>query len=252
MTKKHIFLFDILLPIAFISLTGWLLSQILALPVFRWAAAVQLWGIGNWFVSSNFGRDIWPYRWPLFCIPVLVTWLLWIRLNLQYDIINYRYRMDRPLFTLFERFFQWIEGGDKVTLLKRAYEQRLAAAHDTIRKLERQLHPEPAFSEKPDSPASISQPTLPTVFPHFNRGNLSDTYAPGPRPAFPTTPIQGAARFSDTITRLRMKAEEMKNPESVETGSETPSVVQAAEITKSAGAENPGPVPDKRWDSLKL
>lgn len=235
MTKKHVFFYDLMLPSAFIAATGWLLSQVFGVSVFRKAAAIELWGIGSWFVSSNFGRDLWEYRWPLFCIPVGLIWLVWIRLNLHYDIVNYRYRMERPLFFFFERFFQWIDGGNPVTRLQLAYEQRLAAAHDTIQALEKRLHSVSAGTPKPESTGAVPQATLPTVFPEFSMKSVSENGLRGPEPAFPTVPVQGAPRFSDTVTRLRLKAEEMQKKDPTST------TAAPADI-----------VVDKRWDSLKI
>ncbi len=139
MTKRHIFIYDLLLPACLIAGTGWIFAHLFAAELFTALAGVEIRGLGDWFVSSNLGRDLWRHRILLFCLPSLLLWLAWARSNLEYDVLNYRHKMNRPVFRLFEAILQWVEGGDSASKQRRVYEYHLATAQDTIRKLENRL-----------------------------------------------------------------------------------------------------------------
>jgi hypothetical protein len=139
MSRKHFFLYDVLLPLAGVLFLGHLFSDRFDTAIFRWLDSVKAFGLGEWFGRSDFREKLWTYSWLLFAAMPALAWMVWVRINLEYDWVNGRRRLDRPIYTLFRNFFRWIEGGGELLLVRQAYERRLAAELDRVRRLEAEL-----------------------------------------------------------------------------------------------------------------
>ena len=138
MSKRHFLLYDFLLPLLGIIALGRFLSSEFDNSLFRWLDQMKAFGFGAWFIASPVRPFLWGYVWTLFCIPPALLWITWIRINLEYDWVNRKSRMDRPLFTFFRGLARWIEGHN-ARAIRQAYEQRLAQADDRIRQLQTAL-----------------------------------------------------------------------------------------------------------------
>jgi len=139
MSKRHFFLYDFLLPIAVSFGLGRLFSDHFDSFTFRSLDSVKAFGLGAWFSHSPMRETLWNSSWIVFAVVPALAWLAWIRLNMEYDWVNSRRRLDRPIFTFFQGISRWIEGGGEVLKVKRAYEHRLAVAEDRVRRMEARM-----------------------------------------------------------------------------------------------------------------
>jgi hypothetical protein len=139
MSKRHFFLYDLLLPFAGILAVGHFFSDHFDSFIFRWLDSVKAFGLGSWFGHSPLRETLWTYSWAFFAVFPALAWMVWVRINIEYDWINSRRRLDRPIFTFFQGIGRWIEGGGEVRQVKLAYERRLAIAEDRVRRLEGEL-----------------------------------------------------------------------------------------------------------------
>lgn len=139
MTKKHFFLYDMLLPLAGILAIGKILSDRLDVQLLHRLDAVKAFGIGAWFGHSPLRAELWAYSWAAFALAPALAWLVWVRINVEYDWVNHRRRLDRPIFGFFQGLARWIEGGGEARRLRLEYETRLARSQDHIHRLEAEL-----------------------------------------------------------------------------------------------------------------
>lgn len=139
MSKKHFFLYDFLLPIAGILALGNFFSDHFDTVIFQGLDGIKAFGIGAWFGHSPLRGILWNYSWLFFSAVPALAWLVWVRINMEYDWVNGRKRLDRPIFSFFHGIGRWIEGGGEVRMLRLAYERRLAIADDRVRRLEKEL-----------------------------------------------------------------------------------------------------------------
>ncbi|MDB5105279.1 MAG: hypothetical protein JWP91_2968 [Fibrobacteres bacterium] len=139
MSKRHFFFYDFLLPLAGILALGRFFSDHFDTFIFRWMDTVKPFGLGEWFSHSPLRENLWHSSWLFFAIVPALAWMVWVRINLEYDWVNARRRLDRPIFTFFQGLGRWVEGGGELQMVKMAYERRLAIADDRVRRLEAQL-----------------------------------------------------------------------------------------------------------------
>lgn len=139
MSKKHFFIYDLLLPIAGILTLGNFFSDHFDTFIFRGLDGIKAFGIGTWFAHNPLREALWNYSWLFFSAIPALAWLVWVRINIEYDWVNGRKRLDRPIFSFFHGITRWIEGGGEIQMLRLAYERRLAIAHDRARRLEEEL-----------------------------------------------------------------------------------------------------------------
>jgi hypothetical protein len=153
MSKKHFFLFDFLLPLAGIALIGRFLAQRFDGALFHSVDTLRAFGIGFWFAHSDLRATLWDYSWIVFALFPAALWLVWCRINLEYDYVQRGRKLDRPIFKFFQALVGWIEGtagqgpGDRRSggqgfaghLPGPELEKRLAQSHDHIHRLEAEL-----------------------------------------------------------------------------------------------------------------
>lgn len=148
MTRKHFFFYDILLPLASILAVGKALSDHFDTFLFQRLDAIKAFGLGAWFGHSALRETLWTYSW-LFCAAApALAWMVWVRINMEYDWINRCRKLDRPIFGFFQGLTRWIEGGGEARQMQLAYERRLAQAQDHIHRLEAELAAYEAESEE--------------------------------------------------------------------------------------------------------
>jgi hypothetical protein len=111
MSKKHFFIYDFLLPIAGILALGSFFSDHFDTVIFRSLDGIKAFGIGAWFGHSPLRETLWNYSWLFFSAVPALAWLVWVRINMEYDWVNGRKRLDRPIFAFFHGIARWIEGG---------------------------------------------------------------------------------------------------------------------------------------------
>lgn len=151
MTRKHLFLYDILLPGALIVGAGWLGSQLFAEKLLWVLDHVRMWDLGTAFRKSEIREWVWNYSDFVFAVPPALLWLLWVRLNVQTDFLSGRKSLERPLFQFVHGFFNWIEDGGELAAQKRDYELKLARAHDKIHQLQIEMSRAQSFQEDVES-----------------------------------------------------------------------------------------------------
>ncbi len=139
MSKKHFFLYDFLLPLSGILTLGRFFSDHFDTSIFRWLDRIKAFGFGLWFTHSPLRENLWDFSWLLFAVIPALGWLVWVRINMEYDWVNSRRRLDRPIYTFFRNLARWIEGGSEAELVRQAYDRKLAVMHDTVRRLESEL-----------------------------------------------------------------------------------------------------------------
>ncbi len=130
MTKQHLILYDILLPSCFIAAIGFGLDNLFGESVFLSLLNVESFGFGAWFSVSDVRPLIWNSGWVFFALLPSAAWLIWVCINLEYDWVYQCRRLDRPLFTFIQGFFQWMEGGDTLAKQRFGYEGQLAIAQN--------------------------------------------------------------------------------------------------------------------------
>lgn len=139
MSKRHLILYDILLPLAGILAAGRLLSDLFDIQVLRWLDSVQAFGMGAWFSHSPARALLWNFSWPAFSLAPGLLWLVWVRINLEYDFAARRRRLDRPVYDFLRGCFRWIDGVDAGRWQLEAARFRMAQAEDRVRSLEGEL-----------------------------------------------------------------------------------------------------------------
>jgi hypothetical protein len=139
MSKRHFFLYDFLLPLAGIAALGRFFSDHFDSFIFQKLDSVKSFGLGFLFSHSSLRENLWNNSWLLFAAVPAAAWLIWVRINMEYDWVNGRRRLDRPIFAFFRGIARWIEGGSELEMARQAYERRLAIEHDRSRRLEAEL-----------------------------------------------------------------------------------------------------------------
>jgi hypothetical protein len=139
MTKRHFFLYDVVLPLAAMLAVGKILSDHFDTFMFRRLDTIHAFGIGAWFAHSPLRETLWTYSWLFFAAAPAFAWLVWVRINMEYDWINQRRKLDRPIFGFFSGMAAWFEGGGESRQIQLAYERRLAQSQDHIHRLEAEL-----------------------------------------------------------------------------------------------------------------
>jgi hypothetical protein len=139
MSRKHFFLYDFLLPLIGVLMIGRFFSDHFDTFLFHKLDTIKAFGLGQWFGHSSIRQTLWDYSWLTFAIVPALAWMVWVRINMEYDWVNGRRRLDRPIFTFFLGLARWIEGGGEVQMVRQAYERRLAIELDRARRLEAEL-----------------------------------------------------------------------------------------------------------------
>lgn len=139
MSKRHFLLYDFLLPILGIMAAGFFLSNLFDTNFFLWLDSIKAFGIGSWFSHSPIRQTLWIYSWVAFAVAPALLWLVWVRVNLEYDWVERGRRLDRPIYTFFRGLFRWIDGVDAGKWQFQAMQFRAAQAEDRVRKLESDL-----------------------------------------------------------------------------------------------------------------
>lgn len=139
MSKRHFFLYDFILPIAAILGAGFFLSNQFDTALFRWLDSLKAFGIGAWFRHSPIRETLWNYSHLIFAAGPALFWMIWVRVNLEYDWVERRRVLDRPIFNFVRGFFRWLEGVDASKWKLQSAEFRAAQAEDHARKVEGEL-----------------------------------------------------------------------------------------------------------------
>jgi hypothetical protein len=139
MSKRHLFLFDILMPIAAIFGVGKFLSTLFDTSVFLTLDRVKAFGFGMMFSHSPFRNVLWDYSWVMFAAAPALLWLIWVRINVEYDYVSRSRRLDRPLYGFFKGLLKWIDGDDGLRWQIQSLEFRAAQSEERARKLEAEL-----------------------------------------------------------------------------------------------------------------
>lgn len=139
MSKRHFLLYDFLLPLLGILAAGRFLSDQFDTAVFRWVDSIQTMGIGAWFRSSPVRPALWADSWLAFSAAPALLWLVWLRVNVEYDYVERARRLDRPLYFFVRGVFRWIDGADKAKWQMQYLQFRLAQAEERAGKLEKDL-----------------------------------------------------------------------------------------------------------------
>jgi hypothetical protein len=152
MSKKHFLLYDFLLPLAGILLLGNFLSERFDGVLFHRLDSIRAFGLGFLFSHSELRADLLRSSWMVFALIPAAAWMVWIRINLEYDYVQGNRRLDRPIFKFFQALSLWIEDGGQAKRERQALEIRLAQAHDHIHRVEAELSAAraPSRSEWPD------------------------------------------------------------------------------------------------------
>jgi hypothetical protein len=150
MSKRHFFFYDLLLPLAGILVLGRFFSDHFDTLIFHRMDSIKAFGLGSWFSHSPLRETLWNSSWIFFSGAPALGWLVWVRINMEYDWVNGRRRLDRPIFTFFQGIGRWIEGEGEARKVRLAYEHRVAVAEDRVRRLEGQLA---AFLDPAQDPA---------------------------------------------------------------------------------------------------
>lgn len=140
MSKRHFFLYDFLLPLAGILALGRFLSDKFDTALFQSLDRIKAFNFGQWFGHSPLRATLWDSSWLAFALVPGLLWLIWVRINLEYDWVNRCRKLDRPIYSFFKSLSKWIEGDGEVRAVSLAYERRLAAAEERIHRLEDELH----------------------------------------------------------------------------------------------------------------
>ncbi|MDB5049100.1 MAG: hypothetical protein JWO30_2171 [Fibrobacteres bacterium] len=139
MSKRHFFLYDFLLPLAGIAALGRFFSDHFDSFVFQWLDSIKPFGLGLWFSHSPLRQNLWDSSWLFFAAVPAVAWMIWVRINMEYDWVNSCRRLDRPIYAFFRGLARWVEGGSELEMVRQGYERRLAIEHDRVRRLEAEL-----------------------------------------------------------------------------------------------------------------
>lgn len=139
MSKQHFFIFDFIFPIAAILAIGKFLSNQFDTSLFLAFDRVKAFGFGFMFSHSPLRAILWDYSWVLFAAAPALLWLIWVRINVEYDYVARARRLDRPLYGFFKGLLKWIDGDDGVRWQIQSLEFRAAQSEDRARKLEAEL-----------------------------------------------------------------------------------------------------------------
>jgi hypothetical protein len=152
MSKKHFLLYDFLLPLAGILFLGSFLSERFAGVLFHRLDSIRAFGVGFVFAHSELRATLLHSSWLIFALIPAAAWMVWVRINLEYDYLQRGRRLDRPIFKFFQALSLWIEAGGPAKREQQALEVRLAQAHDHIHRIEAELSAAraPSRSEWPD------------------------------------------------------------------------------------------------------
>jgi hypothetical protein len=139
MSKKHFLLYDFLLPLAGILLIGSFLSERFDGGLFHRLDSIKAFGLGFVFSHSELRATLLRSSWLIFASIPAAAWMVWVRINLEFDYLQQRRRIDRPIFNFFQALSLWIEDGGQAKRERQALEVRLAQAHDHIHRIEAEL-----------------------------------------------------------------------------------------------------------------
>jgi hypothetical protein len=139
LSKKHFLFYDVLLPAACILILGNFLSGRFDGPVFRRLDSIRAFGLGFEFAHSALRASLLRYSPFIFALIPAAAWMVWVRINLEYDPARAARSLDRPVFRAFQAFLAWVEGRGAEPAERQAREARLAQARDRIRRLEAEL-----------------------------------------------------------------------------------------------------------------
>jgi signal transduction histidine kinase len=139
MSTRHFLLYDFLVPIFGILAAGFFLSSHFDTSLFLWIDSVKVFGIGAWFSHSPIRQTLWIYSWAVFAAAPALLWMVWFRVNLEYDWVERSRRLDRPIYNFVRGFCRWIDGVDASKWQMQSLQFRTAQAEDRARKLEADL-----------------------------------------------------------------------------------------------------------------
>src|SRR4051812_35714366 len=111
MSKKHFLLYDFLLPLVGIVLLGNFLSARFDGVLFHRLDSIRAFGLGFLFSHSELRANLLRSSWMIFALIPAAAWMVWIRINLEYDYVQLGRRLDRPIFKFFQALSLWIEAG---------------------------------------------------------------------------------------------------------------------------------------------
>ena len=139
MSTRHFLLYDFLFPILGILAAGIFLSDQFDSNFFRWLDSVKVFGLGAWFSHSPIRQTLWIYSWAVFAAAPALLWLVWFRVNLEYDWVERSRRLDRPVYNFMRGFCRWIDGVDAGKWQMQSLQFRMAQAEDRANRLESDL-----------------------------------------------------------------------------------------------------------------
>ena len=139
MSKRHFFLYDFLIPIAILLALGKFLAAQFDAFVFNGIGQIKAFGLGEWFSQSHLRQTLWDNSWLVFAAVPALLWLVWMRINVEYDYLNNRRRLDRPLYGFLRGLLRWVDGDESAVGEIRILEMRVVQAEDRARQAEAQL-----------------------------------------------------------------------------------------------------------------
>lgn len=139
MSKRHFLLYDFLLPIAGILGAGYFFSTQFDTDLFRWLDSLTAFGVGPWFRHSPARETLWNHSYLIFAAGPALLWLLWVKMNLEYDYIERGRTLDRPIYNFVRGCFRWVDGTDASKWQLQSAQFRAAQAEDHARKLAGEL-----------------------------------------------------------------------------------------------------------------
>jgi hypothetical protein len=139
MSKKHFFLFDFVLPLAVILAIGKFLSLQFDTSVFMSLDKIRAFGFGMMFSHSPARALLWNYSFVLFAAAPALLWLIWVRINVEFDYMTNSRRLDRPLYGFMKSLMRWVDDDDGGKFQLQTLEFRAVQAEDRARKLEAEL-----------------------------------------------------------------------------------------------------------------
>jgi hypothetical protein len=139
MTRRHVYLFDILIPLVGILVMGWLFSEAFATKSLRLLDGLSFMEFGEWFRTSSLRRWVWQSSWPIFSLIWLVLWSCWILWNRETDRLTGSKRQVRPIFDACRSFFNWVENDSLVPQALSVSDSELEILREKLRRTEREL-----------------------------------------------------------------------------------------------------------------
>ncbi len=123
--------------------SGNFLANKFSLWMFHKLDVIRAFGFGSWFGHSALRIELWNYSWLAFALIPGTLWMVWVRVNREYDWIERKRKLDRPIFNFLKAVAKAIDGGQDKKEIQAEISSRIAAvearSQARIRELEKEL-----------------------------------------------------------------------------------------------------------------